>query len=112
MPHHAHHAAVYVPDSLDNSILGNRPGHEWGSHLHGAKIMKAIHFYALAINGDTLPGSHMAGNFFEPVPEVVQNHLHSAADPENGQILLLGEIQKRGFSLVPFWSIAAADRQI
>ena len=55
MPHHADHTAAHVSDSLDNSILGDCPSHEWRVNLHRSEIMKAIHFYAPAIDRNTLP---------------------------------------------------------
>lgn len=83
MPHHADHATTYVPDSLDNSIIGNRPGHEWQGNLHGSEIMKAIHLYAPAIDHNTLLRSHMAVNRLQPCTKAMLNHLHSSANTQD-----------------------------
>src|SRR5271170_3125348 len=56
MPHQADHATIRVPDSLDDSVIGNCPSHEWRLNLQRAEIMKAIHFDAPAIDRNTLAG--------------------------------------------------------
>ena len=66
MPHHADHTATRVSDSLDNSIFGDCPSHEWRVNLHRTEIMIAINFHALAIDRNALPGSHVAVDLFEP----------------------------------------------
>jgi hypothetical protein len=62
MPHYADHTTIRVPDSLDNSIIGNGPADERRDSVHGSEIVKAIYFYPFAIDRNTLLRRHMAAN--------------------------------------------------
>src|ERR1035441_3783516 len=105
MPHHADHTAAGVLDRLNYSIVGNCPSPEWGVNLHRSEIMKAIYFHAPAIHRNRLAGSHMSVNLFQPAAKAVENHLHSPANAQYGQVSPLGQIQKRSLGFVPFRSI-------
>jgi hypothetical protein len=112
MPHHADDATILVPDRLDNSIIGNRPTHQWGVNLRRSEIMKAVDFDAPAIDQNPLAGSHMPVNFCEASTEAMLNHLHSPANTQNGQVPALGQIKKRSLGLISLGSIPAIGRQI
>src|SRR5579872_4119864 len=112
MPHHAKHRACRMLDSLDDSILGNSPSREWRENFRSSEIMKAVHFHALAIDRNSLTGSHMAMNLLQSCTEAMLNHLHPPANAQNGQVAALGYIEKGAFGGVALGSIAAVRGQI
>jgi hypothetical protein len=112
VPHDADHRAMGMPDSLDNSIIGNCPGCKRRANLDGSEIMKAVHLDAPAIDRDALPSHNMAVDSLERGAKAVLNHLHPPADTQNWQAPLLGQIEKRGLGLVAVRSVAATGRQI
>jgi hypothetical protein len=112
VPHHTDHRMICVPDSLDHSIVRNCPSLQWGVNLRRSEVMKAVHFHALAIDRNTLPVRHMAANPFEGDTSAVLDHLHAPANAQNGQVLALGQVEKRSLGFVALGSIAAISSQV